>query len=49
MCGWAPALAALVAALEQGASRAELVAYATSADAGGGTDRVVGYAGVAIA
>jgi AmmeMemoRadiSam system protein B len=27
-------------------TRSELVGYATSADAGGPTDRVVGYAGI---
>ena len=49
MCGWAPALVALCAALGQGATRAELVRYATSADITGDVTHVVGYAGVLIA
>jgi hypothetical protein len=49
MCGWAPALVALAAATAQGATRAELVRYATSAEVSGDRDHVVGYAGVLIA
>jgi AmmeMemoRadiSam system protein B len=48
MCGYIPATVALVAARALGATRATLVGYATSADAGAGRDRVVGYAAVRI-
>ncbi len=48
MCGFGPVTAMLVAAHELGATRAELIGYATSADAGGDRNRVVGYAGIAI-
>jgi MEMO1 family protein len=48
MCGFAPAVAMLVAARDLGARRAELVKYATSADAGGPRDSVVGYAGIVV-
>jgi MEMO1 family protein len=48
MCGYGPVIALLTAAKELGATRAELVRYATSADAGGSRERVVGYAGVVI-
>lgn len=48
MCGYIPATVALLAADALGAGRAELVGYATSADAGGDRERVVGYAAVAI-
>lgn len=48
MCGFGPAVAMLVAANDLGARRAELVKYATSADAGGPVDSVVGYAGIVI-
>jgi AmmeMemoRadiSam system protein B len=48
MCGAGAAAALLVAALALGAVRAEVVAYATSAEASGDTDRVVGYAGVLV-
>jgi AmmeMemoRadiSam system protein B len=48
MCGWAPALVALCAALARGARKAELVRYATSAETSGDVDHVVGYAGVLI-
>jgi AmmeMemoRadiSam system protein B len=46
MCGWAPALVALCAAIEQGATKADLVRYATSAEVSGDPGHVVGYAGV---
>jgi AmmeMemoRadiSam system protein B len=49
MCGWAPALVALVAALVQEAAKARLVRYATSAEVSGDTSHVVGYAGAMIA
>jgi len=48
MCGYGPVIALLTAAKELGAQRAELVKYATSADAGGSRRRVVGYAGIVI-
>jgi hypothetical protein len=48
MCGCGPAIALLTAAKELGAKHAELVKYATSADAGGDRDAVVGYAGIVI-
>lgn len=47
MCGHIPATVAMVAARELGGRSAELLGYATSADAGGGAERVVGYAAVA--
>jgi MEMO1 family protein len=46
MCGCGPAVAALTAALDLGATRAELVRYATSADVLGDREEVVGYAGM---
>lgn len=46
MCGCGPAVAAITAALDLGATRAELVRYATSADVLGDRDDVVGYAGM---
>jgi len=46
MCGCGPAVTALTAALDLGASRAELIRYATSADVLGDRDEVVGYAGI---
>ena len=49
MCGYGPAVAMLTAAKMLGASKAELVKYATSADVSGDFDRVVGYAGMMIA
>lgn len=48
MCGFAAAVAMLVAARDLGARRSELVKYATSADAGGPRDAVVGYAGIVV-
>ncbi len=48
MCGYIPATAMLAYARAAGASAPELLAYATSGDAFGDTDRVVGYAGVVI-
>jgi MEMO1 family protein len=49
MCGFIPATAALSYARTAGARAPELVAYATSGDASGDRDRVVGYAGVIVA
>jgi AmmeMemoRadiSam system protein B len=48
MCGYIPATVALLAARALGATRATVVGYATSADAGADRDRVVGYAAVRI-
>lgn len=48
MCGVGPAAAMLAAAKALGASQAEVAAYATSAEASGDEDRVVGYAGVLV-
>jgi AmmeMemoRadiSam system protein B len=48
MCGVVPATVALLAAQALGATRTTRIGYATSADAGGDTSRVVGYAAVAI-
>jgi AmmeMemoRadiSam system protein B len=46
MCGYGPAVVMLTAAKKLGASRAELVRYATSGDVSGDLEEVVGYAGV---
>ena len=48
MCGFGPTVAMLTAAKELGATRAELIQYATSGDISGDRDAVVGYAGIAI-
>jgi len=48
MCGYGPAVAMLTAAKDLGASRAELVRYATSADTSGDRSQVVGYAGIVV-
>jgi len=48
MCGFGPTVAMLVAAGDLRANVAELVKYATSADAGGPADSVVGYAGIVV-
>lgn len=48
MCGYGPTIAMLTAAEELGAKRAELVMYATSADASGDRRSVVGYAGIIV-
>jgi hypothetical protein len=46
MCGYAAAVAVLIAIRELGATRAELVCYATSGDVNGDMQEVVGYAGM---
>lgn len=46
MCGFAPTVAVVTAALALGASKADLIGYQTSLDHGGTEDWVVGYAGV---
>jgi AmmeMemoRadiSam system protein B len=48
MCGYGPAVVMLTAARKLGATRAELVRYATSGDVSEDRDMVVGYAGVAV-
>ncbi|HSA58415.1 MAG TPA: AmmeMemoRadiSam system protein B [bacterium] len=48
MCGIIPVTVALVAALELGAKKAELVRHATSGDVTGDHKAVVGYAGLVI-
>ncbi len=46
-CGGGPIIATMIAAEKLGATRAQVLKYATSADTGGGAARVVGYAAVA--
>lgn len=48
MCGFGPAVAMLTAARHLGATKVELVQYATSGDVSGERDMVVGYAGVVV-
>jgi hypothetical protein len=48
MCGVGPAVAMLTAALRLGATKAELIKYATSGEVSGDHDHVVGYAGVVV-
>ncbi len=48
MCGYAATAAMLVATRELGATEARLVRYATSGDASGDREQVVGYAGIVI-
>jgi len=48
MCGYGAAVVMLTALRELGASRAELLAYATSGDINGDLDQVVGYAGMVV-
>jgi AmmeMemoRadiSam system protein B len=48
MCGYAAAVAALIAARELGATEAELVRYATSGEVNGDMREVVGYAGILV-
>jgi len=48
MCGYGPAVAMLTATKLLGATRGELVKYATSGDIAGDRDRVVGYAGMIV-
>jgi len=49
MCGFVPATVMLVAALEMGATHAELVRYGHSGETTGDDRSVVGYAGVVVA
>ncbi|MFZ3201206.1 MAG: AmmeMemoRadiSam system protein B [Candidatus Acidiferrales bacterium] len=48
MCGYAATVAMLVAVRQLGAKDAKLVRYATSGDATGDRDEVVGYAGIIV-
>lgn len=48
MCGVMPMTVGLHAALELGATKGELVAYATSGEVSGDFEQVVGYAGVLV-
>jgi AmmeMemoRadiSam system protein B len=48
MCGYAPTVSILTAAKWRGATRADLVSYATSGDVTGDYEAVVGYAGIVI-
>jgi len=48
MCGYGPTVAMLTAAKRLGATKAELVKYATSGDVSGDRDMVVGYAGMVV-
>lgn len=48
MCGFGPAVAMLTASVQMGATKAELVRYATSGDVSGDRNMVVGYAGVMV-
>jgi AmmeMemoRadiSam system protein B len=48
MCGYAPVICLIAAALEMGAGKAELVKYQTSGDTSGDYSSVVGYAGLII-
>ena len=48
MCGFIPATVMLAAAVELGATRAEVVRYTNSGEVSGDYDAVVGYAGVLV-
>jgi MEMO1 family protein len=48
MCGYGPATIMLTAVRKMGATKAELVRYATSGDVSGDREMVVGYAGIAV-
>jgi len=48
MCGFQPTTAAILAAKELGAGRADLIRYMTSGEASGDFDQVVGYAGLRV-
>jgi len=48
MCGYGPAVAMLTATRKLGATKAELIRYATSGDVSGDMEMVVGYAGIAV-
>jgi MEMO1 family protein len=48
MCGFGPTVAMLIATQSLGATKAELLKYATSGDVSGDRNTVVGYAGVVV-
>jgi AmmeMemoRadiSam system protein B len=48
MCGYGATTVMLTAALRMGATKAELVRYATSGEVSGDRDAVVGYAGMVV-
>jgi len=48
MCGWAPTVIMILAAMELGAVKARLVRYADSGEITGNTSEVVGYAGIIV-
>ena len=48
MCGYAAAVATLIAVCDLGATRAELIRYATSGEVNGDMQQVVGYAGMVV-
>jgi MEMO1 family protein len=48
MCGFGPTVAMLTATQRLGATKAELIKYATSGDVSGDRNMVVGYAGVVV-
>lgn len=48
MCGYGPAVVMLTAMRELGATQAEIIAYATSAEVSGDKDWTVGYAGALV-
>jgi AmmeMemoRadiSam system protein B len=48
MCGFGPAVVMLTAAKRLGATRSELIKYATSGDVSGDREMVVGYAGIVV-
>ena len=48
MCGFVPTTITLLAAMELGADKAELVRYTDSGEASGDTSQVVGYAGLVL-
>jgi len=48
MCGYSPTVVMVAACKEVGAKEARLVKYATSGDASGNYNAVVGYAGIVI-
>ncbi len=48
MCGFAPAVTMLYAAIELGSTKASLLKYMNSGDVSGDYDQVVGYAGIII-
>ncbi len=48
MCGVCPVISMIVCSKERGATKAELIRYATSGDVSGDYEQVVGYAGMII-